>query len=732
MRSHSRGSGLPRIVAVLLSTILICVTTETFAYNFSAVNEDGVSIYYNYINNTEAEVTSGESAYSGTVNIPKTVEHNGETLNVTSIGDRAFYYCLDLTSVTIGESVTSIGDRAFYYCSSLTSVTIGKSVTRIGDYAFWDCSSLTSIDIPSFVTSIGYLAFGYCSGLTSVTIGNSVTSIGDRAFYYCTGLTSVTIGNSVTRIGDYAFWDCSSLTEVTLQGTTLPECGAYAFYGISSGATVYCAPKLEATCKITAPWLDFDSIYPLVTLTSEERLSNYITDDIKNTVTKLKVVGEINSEDISLMAEMAGKDNSNGQLGILDLSEATTASADLIGNAAFECCGKLTSISLPIGVKSIGEYAFIRCSNLTSVTIPNSVTSIGEGAFEFCGSLPSVTIPNSVTNIGDDAFGDCHSLTSINIPASVTSINQYTFSACPKLTSITIPNSITSIGEGAFKFCRSLTSVTIPNSVTNIGEGAFAWCSNLTEVTLQGTTMLECDATAFDQISSDATLYCKAALIEICKDIAPWNNFNIVVNPFTIEITDAGIATGCFDDDLDFSGLEVKAYIASGFNPKTGKVLMTNVTEVPAGTGFIVKGTEGTYEIPAVATKYMYANMLVGTLENTTLPKTDEDTYTYYVLGKDAEDKAGFFLADDGCPVPANKAYLQIPTSAVATTTSNVKSSLSIGFDDEDGTITGIAPVKTVEEEMDGNTVIYNINGQRMQSLTRGLNIVNGKKIFIK
>ncbi len=33
---------------------------------------------------------------------------------------------------------------------------------------------------------------------------------------------------------------------------------------------------------------------------------------------------------------------------------------------------------------------------------------------------------------------------------------------------------------------------------------------------------------------------------------------------------------------------------------------------------------------------------------------------------------------------------------------------------------------------MDGNTVIYNINGQRMQSLTRGLNIVNGKKIFIK
>ncbi len=118
---------------------------------------------------------------------------------------------------------------------------------------------------------------------------------------------------------------------------------------------------------------------------------------------------------------------------------------------------------------------------------------------------------------------------------------------------------------------------------------------------------------------------------------------------------------------------------------------MTNVTEVPAGTGFVVKGMEGTYEIPAVATKYMYANMLVGTLDDTTLPKTDDDTYTYYVLGKDTEDKAGFFLADDGCKIPANKAYLQIPTSAITTTTSNVMKSLSIGFDDEDGTITGEA-----------------------------------------
>jgi hypothetical protein len=47
--------------------------------------------------------------------------------------------------VTIPDSVTNIFDKAFYYCISLTSVTIPGSVTRIGDAAFENCTSLTSV-----------------------------------------------------------------------------------------------------------------------------------------------------------------------------------------------------------------------------------------------------------------------------------------------------------------------------------------------------------------------------------------------------------------------------------------------------------------------------------------------------------------------------------------------------------------------------------------------------------
>ena len=81
--------------------------------------------------------SSGE--YSGKIVIPETVEYEGVTCHVTSIGSSAFCECSGLTSVTIGNSVTSIGNYAFSYCSGLTSVIIPNSVTSIGDYAFSNC-----------------------------------------------------------------------------------------------------------------------------------------------------------------------------------------------------------------------------------------------------------------------------------------------------------------------------------------------------------------------------------------------------------------------------------------------------------------------------------------------------------------------------------------------------------------------------------------------------------------
>ena len=167
---------------------------------------------------SDGEVTITEYIGSGgDVVIPGTIEG----LPVVSIGDRAFYDCSGLTSVTIPDSVTSIGDVAFSQCYDLTSVTIGNSVTSIGDYAFSDCVGLTSVTIPDSVTSIGDYAFSGCSGLTSITIPDSVTSIGNRAFSGCSGLTSLTIPDGVTSIGYGAFDYCSALSEILVDANNL-------------------------------------------------------------------------------------------------------------------------------------------------------------------------------------------------------------------------------------------------------------------------------------------------------------------------------------------------------------------------------------------------------------------------------------------------------------------------------------------------------------------------------
>ena len=311
---------------VFLSTLLLALPMLASAYDIAVKNADGVTIYYNYVNNgTGLEVTFKfnyggtdeiNTCFSGDVNIPEEVTYMSRTRKVTSIGDYAFLNCKGLTSVTIPNSVISIEKQAFYDCSGLTSVTIPNSVTTIGNNAFAGCSGLNSIKvesentiydsrdncnaiidtkfntliagsmnttIPNSVTSIGEYAFCGCSGLTSVTIPNSVTTIEDDAFSFCSGLTSVTIPNSVTSIGHGAFSDCSSLTSVS----------------------------------------------------------------IPNSVTS-------------------------------------------IGQEAFWSCSSLTSVTIPNSVTAIGWAAFIGCSSLASVTIPNSVTSIGERAFEQCSDLISV------------------------------------------------------------------------------------------------------------------------------------------------------------------------------------------------------------------------------------------------------------------------------------------------------------------------------------------------------
>jgi len=70
-----------------------------------SVEIDG--IYYNLITKAkQAEVTTNPNKYTGHVVIPASVTYNGVEHSVTSIGQRAFFNCGNMTSITIPSSVT--------------------------------------------------------------------------------------------------------------------------------------------------------------------------------------------------------------------------------------------------------------------------------------------------------------------------------------------------------------------------------------------------------------------------------------------------------------------------------------------------------------------------------------------------------------------------------------------------------------------------------------------------
>lgn len=160
----------------------------------------------------------GERAFTGTGYFES---ESNRTDGVLYIGNHLIHAKAELSGdYTVKDGTKCIAAAAFYDCVELTGITLPDSVTGIGDGAFSGCTGLSNVTFGNGLTSIGTNAFRQCVALTSVTLPNSVTSIGDSAFYVCDALASITIPNSVTSIGDSAFVGCIGLTSIRYTGTT--------------------------------------------------------------------------------------------------------------------------------------------------------------------------------------------------------------------------------------------------------------------------------------------------------------------------------------------------------------------------------------------------------------------------------------------------------------------------------------------------------------------------------
>ena len=185
-----------------------------------------------------------------------------------------------------------------------------------------------------------------------------------------------------------------------------------------------------------------------------------------------------------------------------------------------------------------------------------------------------------------------------------------------------------------------------------------------------------------------------------------------------------GVGTFSCAQDLNFTGSELKAYIAAGYNKEESQVLLVRVYDIPAGTGLYLKGEAGvTYKIPYSTSQAYYVNMLKANLTASSIAKTSGDMSNFLLNKVDGE--YGFFAPSETATLEAQKAYLQVPTSFMSG--SEEAHAISIAFEDD-----GTTNISDFELFTNSNEHLYNLKGQRVEKAGRGLYIKNGKKVVIK
>ena len=185
-----------------------------------------------------------------------------------------------------------------------------------------------------------------------------------------------------------------------------------------------------------------------------------------------------------------------------------------------------------------------------------------------------------------------------------------------------------------------------------------------------------------------------------------------------VTVTDAGYATFVLTEDAYFDATPgVTAYAAK----VNGEVIDLNeVKAAPAGTPLVIKAAAGTYTLKK-ATSISPAAVSTDINDLEAGPVTG-DGKSHYVLGKEGST-VGFGLLANSVVLPATKAYI----SASKFSGGDARAFYEI---DIDGISTGISKMEDVRSKKDD--VYYDLQGRRVLYPTKGLYIVNGKKVIVK
>ncbi len=275
-----------------------------------------------------------------------------------------------------------------------------EGLTTVNSWAFYYCTGLETLTLPSTLHTMGENAFDNCKGLSSILIPGSLKTIPKRAFNYCTGLEEVIISDGIEVVGEGAFNNCQTLKKVVM-ADSVKTLEKDTFYGCSKLSDIKLSNNLELIGDSA-----FTSGYALTNIT------------IPDTVTTMGAYAfsysGLTTIDIPLNVKSIQGNTFNGckDLESINVNEENLTYSSLEGVLFSK--DKKTLIFYPCGKKD------------TEYFIPNEVTTINSSSFSYITALETVIISGNITDLPSN-FSGCTALKIIVVPDSVTTVNDFIF-----------------------------------------------------------------------------------------------------------------------------------------------------------------------------------------------------------------------------------------------------------------------------------------------------------------
>ena len=371
----------------------------------------------------------------------------------------------------------------------------------------------------------------------------------------------------------------------------------------------------------------------------------------------------------------------------------------------------LTKVNLPEGIRTIGSYAVFQ-SSIYSISIPSTLTKLEENALLF------MAYPFSDSHTGARFLDMDFSKTSITeFPGGSVFIGSHTKSI---LRSVSYPATTQIMSENQFShdydtppiiYLYNSIPATLTVDMSSPSSGQKNPFRSATHI------YVPIDATKIYEDNTDWAKY-KGRYYEQVK-IGP-NGYT----SYYLENENFEVPAGC-------TAYIIKNVTQQGSTRfgKTTDVAIAAGSVIPKQTGFILKGTAGstvTYRanLTGVTEVDVTGNLLVGTAVE---KEFNGAGYKYYLFGKGGVGQGFYYQTGrDGNSIklPAHRAGLKLSASGP-----DFAPAKELIFNFDDATTTGVNNVQPVAEKK--NDVIYDLQGRRVTNPSRGIYIVNGKKVVI-